>query len=338
MTDLSARPDPAPLRGLSPRDHIDRNGEQELFRGVVTYQSPARILTICDRGGRGKSSLLARLKYNCEFEIKPRVPCCLLELDDDEREPTPFALVSAVVTGFTAGRGENVRDRFAKFTQVNDARMDRMLALGADQSARRGAEPQAVGRAYAATMYGGKNIGANFERADKVIVSPVPQFTDDQEQRARELVTEAFFDDLRSTCATRPMVLLLDGWERCNLSLRDWIFQELLGNHVLHPETNLRPDKFAVVIAGRPYEPGDTPFGLRLDELRPLFDSDEDFSASVRSIKSLSEWDSDHIREFMVLNGCREPTDVQVNLIREQLSRGKSLEKIVSLIDQFFRE
>jgi hypothetical protein len=326
------------MRDLRPQDHIDRKAEQELFHDLVTYQSRARILTICDHGGRGKSSLLKRLRYNCQHEIKPSVPSCLLELDKlAERDPSPFAFALAVATGFSV-RGDNVPKRFAKFNSLNDARMAKDFTPFEDGSSTfRSRDPRVMARAEATTMYGGENIGVKVEHADTVQPAALPDFTEDQEQRARERCVEALFDDLRSICATRPMVLLLDGWERCNLSLRDWIFEEVLGNHVLHLDTNLRPDKLAVVIAGRPHVPGKTPYGLRNDELRPLFDSDEDFSATVLSIKSLSEWESEHIREFMEVNGCPEPTEGQVNVIRELLSKGRSLEKIVSLIDDHFR-
>src|SRR5438034_262956 len=101
------------MRDLNPIDHIDRNAEQELFRTLVSFKTPARILTICDQGGRGKSSLLKRLTYNCEHEEKPSVPSCLLELDK-VTDPSPFAFAFAVATGF-AVRGENFRERFAKF-------------------------------------------------------------------------------------------------------------------------------------------------------------------------------------------------------------------------------
>jgi hypothetical protein len=35
----------------------------------------------------------------------------------------------------------------------------------------------------------------------------------------------------------------------------------------------------------------------------------------------------------MVLNGYQAPTDAEVTVIRQQLSKGTSLEKIVSFID-----
>jgi hypothetical protein len=325
------------MRDLRPQEHIDRTAEQELFRELVTYQSGARILTICDHGGRGKSSLLKKLRYNCQHEIRPSIPSCLLELDKlGERDPSPFALAVAIANGFSV-RGENVQKRFAKFNTLNDARMAKDFIPFEDGSTLRSKDPRVMAHAEATTMYGGQNIALKVERADNVQVAALPDFTEDQEQRARERCVDALFDDLRSICAKLPMVLLFDGWERCNLPLRDWIFDVMFGNHILHIDTNMRPDKLVVIIAGRPYVPGTIPYGLRNDELRPLFDSDKDFLASVRSIKSLSEWESEHIREFMGINGCPEPTEVQVNVIRDLLSKGKSLEKIVSLIDEYFR-
>jgi hypothetical protein len=325
---------------LLPQDLIDRTAEQELFRNLVSYQSPARILTICDGGGRGKSSLLKRLRYNCQHEIKPSVPSCLLELDKlGERDPSPFALAAFAATNFAA-QGENVPQLFGKFNELNYARLAKNFTPFEDGGgAFRSLGPRAMGRAETATMYGGQTIGLKVE-AQNVSMRGLgaPDFTDEQEQQARDRCVDAFFDDLHTICTTRPMVLLLDAWERCNLSLRQWIFEEMLGNHVLHLDANLRPDRLAVIIAGRPCVLPGVPYGLRPDELRPLFDSREDFSATVLSIKSLSEWENEHIREFMVNNGCPEPTESQINTIRELLSKGKSLEKIVSLVALFVED
>jgi hypothetical protein len=323
-------------KDLDPRDLIDRNAEQELFRGLVTYQTAARILMICDGGGRGKSSLLKRLRYNCEHEIKPAVLSCLLEIDKlGERDPSPFAFARAVVEGFTV-RSAEVGARFGKFNTLNGARIQRSLTPFEDGGGELIAtDPRLVGRALTGTMSGGKTIGVeyNVEHADTVQLPGRPEFTEDQEQRARERCVEALFDDLRSICAEHPLVLMLDGWERCNLTLREWIVSRVLASHVLHLNKEMRPTKLAVVIAGRPHVPRETPFGLRTDEFRQFFDSDDDFSEMVLSIRSLSEWESEHIREFMVLNGCPEPTEAQVTVIREMLSAGESLEKIVTLID-----
>jgi hypothetical protein len=334
------------MRDFLPEDHIDRVAEQELFRNLITYQSPARILTVCDQGGRGKSSLLKRLKYNCRREIRPPMPCCLLELDKlGERDPSAFNFAQSVVEGF-AVRGEDITKRFANFNRLNDARLAKDFSPFEDDSRTfRTRDPRVMASAVATTVtgeatattvhQGGTNIGVNMERA--YIQMGARDFTEEQDKRARDRCIDALFDDLRSICATRPMVLLLDSWEKCNLSLRDWIFEEMLGNHVLNLDTDLRPDKFAIIIAGRPHVPGQVQYGLRHDDFRAWFDSDEDFAECVLSIKSLSEWDNEHIREFMVINGHREPTENDVNFIREKLIRGWSLEKIAQLIEEYLR-
>jgi hypothetical protein len=318
---------------FNPRDLIDRTAEQEQFHTLVAFESEARILTICDGGGRGKSSLLRRLRYNCQHEINPPVPSCLLELDR-LLDPSPFAFASAVAQGFSV-RGENIRARFGKFNHLDGARTSKDFTPFDDGSiALPIRSPHAVGTATTGQVYpGGTAIGFQVEHAE----FHASEFTEDQEQRARERCVDALFDDIRAICANQPMVVLLDGWEGCNLPLREWIFNEMIGNHVLHPDKNLRPRKLAVVIAGRPHGPGINRHGLRSDEFRPLFDSDEDFSATVLSKESLSKWDPEHVSDFLVLNGCPEPSESEVNIILEQLSRGRSLEKILTLIDEHFR-
>jgi hypothetical protein len=323
---------------LDPRDHIDRKAEQELFLELVTFQSPARILTICDRGGRGKSSLLKRLRYNCQNEVKPPVPSCLVELDK-LGDPSPFALATAVATGFRL-RGEDVGARFAKFKSLNSAREAKNFGPFEDGGASQAAARGPSGRAAVRTMHAGSNIGqqTNIKAENATVnIGAGPEFTEDQEQRAKEACVEAFFDDLRSICASRAMVLMLDGWERCNSTLSRWIVDRLLADHVLHPTLEMRPKRLAVVIAGRPYVPAQIPFGWRTDELREFFDSEDDFAATVRSVRSLSEWDNDHIREFMVLNGCPEPTVGQIVAIRELLAAGGSLVEVGSVIGTFFK-
>jgi hypothetical protein len=330
-----------PAHEFDPRDHIDRRGEQELFRRLLTYDSDARFLTICDNGGRGKSSLLKRLKYNCAYEIRPAVACCLVELDK-VRDPSPFVFARSLIDGF-GRRDDRVQQQFAKFNRLDRARVKRDFTPFDDGGgAATAAGPTVRGGNRVQTMLGGTTIGSQsigqlVEHANEVnYYGPAAEFTDDQEQRVRELCVGAMFDDLRTICAREPMVLLFDGWERCLEPLREWVVDTMLGQYVLHPDRNLRPNKLVVVIAGRPHDPLDTPRGLRDEELRPLFDTAEEFSRTVQSKKSLSEWETDHIRDFFVLSGCHEPTDAQINAVRELLKKGRSLEKIRSLINEHF--
>jgi len=322
---------------LNPKDLIDRVAEQELFTQLLAEESPARMLTIRDGGGRGKSSLLLRLRYNCQHEIKPPVASSLISLDQ-LGDPSPFAFLSKVIQG-VALRGEKVRDAFAKFNSLDEARTSKNFTPFLNAAAPGGWRDRPFsGHAEVIRMEGGTNIGVQQKQeihAETAYFEPAPrdQFTDEQEQIARERCIEAFFDDLRTITATRPLVLLLDSWERCNLGLRNWIREELVGQHLLNPDAGFRPKNFALVIAGRPRDPLRTPVGLRDDEFAEFFDTTDDMRATVRSIASLSEWDLEHVRGFMTLNGYAEPDEIDVTTLKTRLAKGWPLEKILTLLE-----
>ncbi|WP_448642793.1 hypothetical protein [Geodermatophilus sp. URMC 63] len=330
---------------LDPRDLIDRHAEQEEFRRIVpgaesTETGQGRMLTICDRGGRGKSSLLKRLLYNCQFDMKPQASGCLVELDRLAANPSPFALVKSIHKGLTKVTGVEMQKRFAKFNRLNGARELRDFTLfeesGDGPSGVRVSAMAAIGTVSEGSRAAGVNL-ENVQNAQITQITQRAEFTEEQELRAQQRCVEAFFDDLRVVCATQSVVVMFDTWERCNLQLRDWIRDEFLANHALHPDPGLRPDRLVVVVAGRPYDPPDTRYGLRPDEFRPLFDSEEELEATVRSVKSLSEWEAEHVSKFLVLNGCPAPDDDDIRFIQSKLQLGWSLEKILTFIDDYLR-
>jgi len=323
----------APHHEFDPRDLIDRHAEQELFRNLMTFTSPARMLTIRDKGGRGKSSLLKRLKYNCQYEIRPPIPVCLIELDRIE-DPSPFPFVLQVVEGF------KIPDRFAKFRQLNEARTLRdfsIFSVGDDvryRDPRTPANVQASAKVEGSIGEGGLAAGFYADTIEKAYFQNAnPEFTPEQEQLARQRCVEAFFEDLRTICAAEPMVLILDAWERCNLELRQWVTDELLAKHCCHADHHLRPDKLAIVVASRPYDPATTRQGLRPDEFRPLFRDEQEHGATVLSIKSLSEWEREHVSAFMENNGFEQPSEDDISVIQARLKAGWSLEKILTIIN-----
>jgi len=312
---------------FQPRNLIDRNAEQELFRQLASFTSPARVLTICDKGGWGKSSLLKRLKYNCQYELDPPVAVCLIELND-LGDVSEFALVLKIVDELTTVGELTTRERFARFDELDNARMDRNAAAFSERGGHR-----VMATARAGTVAEGAVVaGINVQQADTVFTAEAPEFTPEQARRAERACVQAFFDDLREVCATQPVALLFDAWERCNSTLRDWILDEFLRNHALHPDSARRPDKLGVVVAGRPYDPASSTEGLRPDEFRRFFRSQEEMEASVLSVASLSEWEEDHISQFMVLNGLSRPTAEDIQLIKSSLRRGLSLEKIRTFV------
>ena len=197
---VAESPDAAQLaQEFNPKDHVDRTAEQDLFRELVTFESSARILVICDGGGQGKSSLLKRFTFNCSKQDKPYIPSYLVELDKIEA-PSPFEFASALVSGFYVRGEEKVRLRFANFNRLDSARTAKDFTPFEDDGETRRTASANSGRAYATTIHGGgQNIGVqnNFGPVGTVNVMGVPQFTEDQERRARDVCAEALFDDVR---------------------------------------------------------------------------------------------------------------------------------------------
>ncbi len=66
-------------RDFDPTTFIDREFEQELFENLLAFQDDARILTIGDRSGMGKSRLLQMFRYRCRTS-RPRIPVSLVDL------------------------------------------------------------------------------------------------------------------------------------------------------------------------------------------------------------------------------------------------------------------
>src|SRR5262249_40524260 len=101
---------------IDPGDLIDRDHDQEAFRELLRCKNDVRVFTIKDEGGRGKSALLRRLAYNCEFE-EPKTPSALILLDDLP-DATPFKFVvklwDSLKDQVTFPEYEFLSDRFAK--------------------------------------------------------------------------------------------------------------------------------------------------------------------------------------------------------------------------------
>jgi hypothetical protein len=274
---------------LDPRDTIDRETEQELFAGLVSFKTPARMLVISDTVDRGKSTLLRRLEYNCKWVINPPVSACLVDLSQ-LKDPSPFGFIEEVVKGL------NIEQRYSKFISLNRARAAKNFsrfdtpyaAIHGEVTVKDGAE----GTAY----------GINIEQA-----------------------VEAFFDHLRVLCATQPIVILLDHWEKCYYQLRDWIKATFLQKHCFHPNKNLRPAKLAIVLAGNSYDKAKERFGIRELEFVDLFKHEQEYKETVLLIGILSEWDSVHVREFLKQHGHDKLSDADIDMICDLLKRGYTL-------------
>jgi len=54
-----------PGKEIDAADAVDREVEQDEFGRLLQFTDYARLLTIQDEEGTGKTELLKRLKYNC---------------------------------------------------------------------------------------------------------------------------------------------------------------------------------------------------------------------------------------------------------------------------------
>lgn len=282
---------------LDPRDMIDRVAEQELFAELISLASPARMLVINDKLGRGKTTLLQRLQYNCKYEIKPAVPVCLVDLKDlkDSPEASPLAFVDRIIAGL------KIDDKFPKFIKLNNARLRKDPIFFDTQGEQ-----------------GGQSAGILIEEAA-------------QEAIAQKKCVGAFFEDLCVLCASQPVAILLDHWEKCNHNLQEWIRDTFMKEHCFGPNRNLRPTRLAIVVAGNSHDQAKENFGVRLDELAELFNNQQEYNETVRSIRSLSEWDENHVREFLKQHGYDNVSNEDINMFRDCLKRGKTLRQIVEV-------
>jgi hypothetical protein len=105
----------------SPETFIDREVEQELFNDFLKFQDDARLLTIRDAGGRGKSSLLRQFRYICGWLHQPPILACLVSLNELPNHD-PFTLVTEIqeqVTIFADTHGLDVH--FPRFDHLDAA-------------------------------------------------------------------------------------------------------------------------------------------------------------------------------------------------------------------------
>jgi hypothetical protein len=293
---------------FSPERFIDRVAEQELFTRLLTFEDEARILTICDRGGRGKSQLLQALRYHCQYAAE-EVPAALVPINE-LTEKTAHGLVRAL------------EDRLRP-ARVEFPRLDLL------EQAERAARAEGPTNVKGAMSGPGMTVAPGGVAGGTVFMGPVTiveasPLAADVPEAVRDKAIDAFLDDLAAACRVRPTVLLFDAFEQCSAELEEWL-PRFLRRTVVDPETRI--DRLVVVIAGRQVPTA----GLRM-MLGKRFD------LIVKSIKALSLWEHEHVKAFLDLNDVKDYNDSDVNWIVDSLKRGRPLSLAVSAVSQFQRE
>jgi hypothetical protein len=294
---------------FDPKKFIDREVEADLFQELLRFADSRRILAIRDLGGMGKSQLLKKLRHSCRIS-RPRVPVSLVALDQ-LAEPTPHALVKQIHRDL-----DSPDIRFAQFSLLETARVANDFSPFLSSIYLQHANFQ---HASNVRIAGGM---ANVEGAQTVNVTVAGAganaLTPEQQTAAYDACVRAFLADLKSLSAGRPLVLLFDGFEKCDGGLRNWIEADLLERCFF--DLANRPEQLLLVAAGRTL---------------PAFDANwphEDIEAVVGSVRQLGRWEKKHVEECLLAYGFSyEPR--HLDLLYAMVEMGLPPSQVVDAIE-----
>jgi hypothetical protein len=289
---------------------IDREVEAEIFNSMLRYESPRRVLIISDRGGMGKSALLRKLRYLCDWTH--RCPVALIDLREFENKPDVFELVSQLRRGLN---GSDVT--FSRYDALNRARAFQdsepfrasTLPVKGTVDARKA---QVDGQARVAGMI--------IEHTEHVHVGTRP-WNDQAENEARTLCCRVFLEDLLAYTQRQTVVLLFDTVEKAPEELQRWIFLELIREPLV---SGWKDQRLIVVLAGQDV--------AELLKKRLGAEGRE----CIESISSLSKFNLDHVNEWIRANTTTVFSEATVQSIYGLLSAGHTLlqaELIVQILD-----
>ena len=291
---------------------IDREAEAELFQELLRLEDQRQLFLVSDYKQRGKTTLLRKLKYHCDWH-QPRIPCALVRLDDLP-DSHPFALVEALYDELQAAGVA-----FPEFQRHRDAiRLRDPAAFMA----------QGVASFQHATISGGQAAGfiTNVHVAQgsgPVVVNATPPAWDASlETYAREAAIRSFFRELRTVCDEQLLVCLVDSVdEQANRTLISWVLDKFVRAQLL--DAAECPRQFVMALAGRSEQSPFTPFR-------------QNYPLRVQSVEGLGAWSNEHVRAFLDLNrppGKAWPlTDADIDFLRDRINRGDTLEKALSIV------
>jgi hypothetical protein len=290
---------------------IDRDAEAELFRELLQFTDQRRLFLISDKKHRGKTTLLRKLKYHCDWS-SPRTPCALVRLDDLQ-DNHPYALVEALydqlqVAGVTLQSFESARAAIRRRDPSHFA---------VQGSAH-------FGGAY---ITGGQQAGAiaNVEGGvGTLVLNPATVNWDPgMETLAREEAIREFFRELREVCRTQTVVCLVDTVDdQANRKLVDFVLEKFVRGQLLGAQDP--PDRLLLGLAGRSEQSLFQPYR-------------RNYPQRVHSLEGLGAWSNEHVRAFLELNrpaGATRwpPTDDEIDFLRKRINDGDTLYRAVSVL------
>lgn len=267
------------------RKLIDRDREQREFQTLLTFQDNVRIFTIQDQqGGMGKSLLLETLRMHC---LEQDIPVCLVKFEEDFEYKSPFLFVQHIAQELKLFDLE-----FPQFDKMEVARK-----VGDLNSIYRFTSVEGTVHLEGATFDNATNpkiTGTEFHIEQQIINIGSVELRPEHERDAQEKSIEAFFDDLRFICSTRPIILMIDTYEKCRLlsevddnwqKLETWLLRRLVK---LLFDLQKRPNKLLLVLAGR-----------EVPDSNDVMVPSARYSEVVKTIDEMSQWDREHVIEYL---------------------------------------
>lgn len=270
---------------FEPKKFFDREQELKEFERLLEFGTHPRILAIQDGGGNGKSQLLEKLGHQCRTG-KPRIPVSLIALDQLE-DHSPLFVVKKIVSHLQ--KGFNLK--FGTFSAYEEARVAANYSIFTSTINLEGAKFQGASNTVIASTA--------FQKVDEVtIVGTQLALTPAQEEVAQSKVISSFFQDLRTHSAEKPIVLILDSYDRCKPELQAWIKETFLATCFFNDEVT--SGNLILVMGGRE---------LPRCELDWPAEKCEDL---IKLIDRLSKWERKHVEQCMQAYGF-EYTDKDVD-------------------------
>ncbi|WP_148571640.1 hypothetical protein [Nocardioides caldifontis] len=294
-----------------PSQIVDRESEVEVFSSMLRFESSRRVMVVCDRQGRGKTALLRKLRYQCEYVVDPPVPVALFDFDTE-----PVTDEIDVVTRLAEDLGEaDDPVPLPTFEKLNHARTIRdtgqfVQAWQSVQGAVDLSGASVSGEAQAAGVI--QNI-----HVQHVETLSFPEWTEPLDRHVRKLCKEAFFSDLLRAAQGRPVVLLLDTVDAADQDMRRWLLRDLLRRRLL---SDWEHHRLLLLIAGTDVD----------QLLEPLTPEQQECLEPVATLKS---WGPDHVRAFLQVHGYDGFSDEEIDVVQKAIEAGKSLVKAMQVAE-----
>jgi hypothetical protein len=292
-----------------PRLIVDREAEAEVFANMLRFVTARRVMIVSDENGRGKTDLLRKLRYQCEYIFDPSVAVALFDFETNEVSEE-MDVIETIAEQLVDGE---VRIELPHFTELNDARSWRDTG----KFVKSWRSVQGSVDLTGAELTGGAEAAGIMYKIEHVENLSFPDWTDKMERQARRLCKEAFFSDLLAAARDTPIVLLVDTVDAADEDLRRWVLRDLLRRRLL---STWEERRLLLVLAGTDVK----------ELIRPL---NEQQRECLEPVPSLAGWEEGHVRDFLDVHGYRGLSDVDIELVRSAIAGGKSLVKALQMAE-----